>query len=117
MPSYIHVPYLVVTLVAPLMVFVGQYVTCKHHRDPRLRTIGWSLQTGGDFAISCTMVIIGIAFLRTHDDPYAVFVGVVFLGALWPVSLSIVAGDFLEIWYTIGQRRRASEQAVADAIS
>lgn len=116
MPAYIHVPYVVVTLVGPLMVFCGQVVTCKNRRDPRLRTIGWSLQCGGDFAISCVMIIIGAAFLRTNDQ-YAVFLAAVFLGALWPVAVSIVVGDLLEIWYSILLRRRACEQAAADAIS
>jgi hypothetical protein len=32
MPSYIHVPYLIVTLIAPLMVFVGQYATCRRRK-------------------------------------------------------------------------------------
>jgi hypothetical protein len=62
------------------------------------------------------MVIIGVAFIRTQDQ-YATFVAVVFLGVLWPVSMSIVVGDILEIWDTVYLRRRALKQAVADALS
>jgi hypothetical protein len=115
MPHHVVTPYVWVGVIAPLVAIAGQVVTRMRRRDCLMYTVGWGLQWGGDAAVTCTLVVALVAFMRATGEPSAILAIAITATLLAPAAL-LVADDILEMVVSVCRRRRNLQRAVADEL-